>query len=151
MMGYDLTPKYKADLRDYMNDKPQTKEDAAFITADYSALKLPIEMEEWLKAAESAVRNLDPRLKANVTSQYASYKYDKVSKTIAYCYPKRREKTILVLLQGTPDWYDSPKVTERPENMHNGDCKARFFITCSDDLKYFRLFAEIAIQKLKKL
>ena len=39
-------------------------------------------------------------------------------------------------------------MTPRPENMHNGDCKAMFFITCDADLKYFRLFVEIAVQRL---
>lgn len=150
MMGYDLTPKYRTDLRDYTDEKPHEKDKEHIVTTDYSSLKLPSEMEDWLKTAESAVISLDPKLKANVTSQYASYKYDKVSKTVAYCYPNRREKTIRVLFQGTPDWYNDKRVTNRPENMHNGDCKAMFFIRCADDLKYFRLFAEIAIQKLRE-
>lgn len=150
ILGVDLTPKYKTDLRDYVEKKTEQKEDYPIVATDYSSLKLPSEMEDWLKAAESAVIGLDPKLKANVTSQYASYKYDKVSKTVAYCYPNRREKTIRVLFQGTPDWYNDKRVTDRPENMHNGDCKAMFFIKCADDLKYFRLFAEIAIQKLRK-
>ena len=75
-----------------------------------------------------------------------NYKYP--NKTVAYFYPLRKENKIRVLLQGTADWYNDPRVNEWTGD-HNGLCKAVFYISCDDDLKYFRLFADIAVKKMK--
>jgi hypothetical protein len=150
LMGINIMPKRKVELGDFLVDKPIGSVMTAGKGTDYSQLKLTDEMKDWFKTAESIVKELDPQIIPNVTSTYANFKYPGVSKTVAYFYPNKREGKVRVLLQGTPDWYNDPKVTPRPENMHNGDCKAMFFITCDADLKYFRLFAEIAVQRLGK-
>ncbi|MBR6203665.1 MAG: hypothetical protein IKQ60_01135 [Candidatus Methanomethylophilaceae archaeon] len=148
MMGTDLHPKSASGLGAFLMDETSQPERREAPISDYSRLKLPVEMEEWLKVAESSTKDLDPAIVANVTSTYVSFKYPGVSKTVAYCYPSKRDRRIRVLFQGAPEWYDDPKVTRRPDNMHNGDCKALFYISCSGDLKYYRLFAEIAVQRL---
>lgn len=114
---------------------------------DYSKLKLHGDMVAWLEEAEKSILAMDDKLEPNVTTQYASFKYPGVSKTIAYFYPIKPKKQFRVLLHGTPDWYSDPKVTERPDTMHNGKCKAMFIINGPEDLGYLRLFAEIAIKK----
>lgn len=148
LCGINLTPKYSSDLDKYNTEKDTVPDSAK--NSDFSQLNINSEMENWLREAEIIINQLDPELKTNVTKSYVSFKYNGISKTIAYCYPNKRENTIRILFQGTADWYSDPKIVPRPENMHNGDCKAMFFITDGNDLKYFRLFAETAIKGSKK-
>ena len=81
-----------------------------------------------------------------MTKQYANYFCGKI---FAYWYPLKSQNKFRVLLRGTAEEYNDSGVTPRPENVHNGDCKVMFYVSCSDDLKYFRLFAEKAILKTK--
>ncbi len=103
-------------------------------------------MTKWLKIAESIALEIDSSIKSDVTKQYANYSCGKI---FAYWYPLKSQNKFRVLLRGTAEEYNDPRVTPRPENVHNGDCKAMFYVSCSDDLKYFRLFAEMAILKAK--
>lgn len=147
LMGIDILPKRKIELGDFDIDKTVVNVMPSGKKTDYSKYKLNSEMLEWYEEAERICKQLDHELFANVkASTYVSYKYP--NKTVAYCYPLQRENKIRVILQGTPDWYNDPKVTKWPGG-HHGVCKSLFYIKSEEDLKYFRLFVEIAIKKMK--
>lgn len=150
LCGIDLTPRYRSGLDSFLIDKPVTRIQQVPSASDFSSFGLPEEMNDWLRSAEAMMRELDPRIVTNIKSTYVNFKYGGVSKTVAYCYPSKRDRRIRVLFQGTPEWYKDHRVTMRSEHMHNGDCKAMFYITCAENLKYFRVFAETAIQKLAR-
>lgn len=114
--------------------------------ADFSHFKLPADMVEWFTMAESLAQEIDRDAETNVKKTYVAFKHGGL--TAAYCYPLKSEKTIRVYFRGTKDWYSDPKVVARPDNIHNGDCKAEFFIRCKDDLRYFRLFLKIAMEAI---
>lgn len=145
MLGIDLTSGYKFTLNSFIEEK-EGKITTPEPKTDYSSLNLPLEMTEWLRAAESIALEIDSSIKSDVTKQYANYSCGKI---FAYWYPLKSQNKFRVLLRGTAEEYNDPRVTPRPENVHNGDCKAMFYVSCSDDLKYFRLFAEKAILKTK--
>lgn len=143
MLGINL----KRDPQSTLTNQPMEVHIPPSVRSDFSALKLPADMVSWLEEAEKMILVLDNKLESNVTTTYASIKYHGVSKTIAYFYPNKQKKQIRVLLQGTADWYSDPRVIERPDSMHNGRCKAMFYINGPEDLRYLRMFAEIAIKK----
>ena len=146
ILGVDLTPKYPAS-----EDKPvkkKKKDDETPVSpSDFSSLGLPTEMTDWLVKAEKIVSDVDPSAKASVSKLYASYSCGKI---FAYWYPLKSKNLFRIYLRGNASDYKNPKVTQRDEKVHNGDCKAEFYVGSEGDLEYFRMFAEIAIQNMKK-
>ena len=142
MLGVNL----KKNIQTTLNSQPNSYTTPQSRKSDFSILKLPSDMIAWLEEAETIILPLDNKLESNVTKSYASIKYPKTSKTVAYFYPNKRKKQIRVLLQGTPELYSDQKITLRPDTMHNGNCKAMFYINGPDDLGYLRAFAAIAIR-----
>lgn len=145
ILGFDLHPVRKTDLRSFIETESE-EVIPQVIKGNYDNLKLTGEMKEWLAIADSIVLKIDPGVITKVKKVYATHSYGKV---FAYWYPLVRENKFRVLLRGTAQDYDDPRVIPREEKVHNGDCKAVFYVTCENDLKCYGKFVKIAMQKSK--
>ena len=145
LLGVDIVSGYKTTLSSFIEEK-----DGAMVTpvstADYSKLDLPSEMMDWLKIAHNITLGIDSSVTSGATKLYAKYSYGLI---FAYWYPLKSQNRFRIYLRGDASDYNDPRVKQRDEKRHNGDCRAEFYVSCADDLKYFRIFAETAIRNMK--
>ena len=136
--------KSTTDLDHFVHDNP------GFVTdsSDYSGFNLPKNMIDWFRNMESITKKLDKKSETIVKKTYVAIKHNDL--TVAYCYPIKSQNTIRIYFRGTADMFSDPRITERPEKVHNGDCKAMFYIWDDDDLRYFELFLKTAMEFMDK-
>lgn len=148
ILGIHLKEQMMADITDYSQPETNLVSTGSAVAQDYRVLKMGATIDGWLEIMEQMVKAICPSVETIVKEDSMYVAFKKGKRTAIRCYPKKDGPRIDIFFYGQPEAYSDSRIVPRPENRHDKPLDSMFVIRGDEDLKYFQLFAQKAINSL---